>query len=217
MTDYTGQKFGRLTAVEFAEMKLCWGGKHRSVWWFQCECGNKTKKDISKVKIGHTRSCGCLEQENLRALSRSRIKHGLAIGGSPHPIYQVWCGMKERCENPKSKCHHHYGGRGIKIEWACFEDFYRDMFPTYQAGLTIERKNNNGNYSKENCRWATRAEQSLNTRRNVIIEFGGESLPVVVWAQRIGLKASVIAYRIREGWSAARALTQPVNGSKPSV
>ncbi len=140
--------------------------------------------------------------------------HGDARKGELHPLYIVWCGMKQRCENPNYKHYEDWGGRGIRILWTRYQDFKRDMLPTYKAGLQIERRNNNSHYCKENCCWATAKEQALNTRRSRILELDGIQMPMSLWAERIGVTRYVLAARIdRLGWSIREALTRPLRGS----
>lgn len=81
-----------------------------------------------------------------------------------HPVYMAWTNMKTRCDNPNSTQYKYYGGRGIAycIEWRLFTNFYADMFASWQEGLELDRKNSNGNYGPDNCRWVTHQEQCLN-------------------------------------------------------
>lgn len=105
--------------------------------------------------------------------------------------------MKSRCDNPKVPEYKNYGGRGISYDksWSYFENFYRDMVGGYQENLTLDRIDNDGNYEPSNCRWATRTEQSNNTRRNRYITFKGRTLTINQWAREIGVKRSAVAQR----------------------
>ena len=87
---------------------------------------------------------------------------------SDHPLYSIWRGMKSRCNNPKDYSYKCYGGRGIKVckRWETFEDFRDDLFSTYMKPLVLDRIDNTGDYTPENCRWVTRKTDSRNNRRN---------------------------------------------------
>ena len=101
-----------------------------------------------------------------------KVKHGMRR----HPMYQSWCAMKSRCNNPNDKGYKHYGGRGIKIceRWLIFENFMADMLPTWKPGLSLDRyPNNDGNYEPGNCRWATDSEQERNKRVRGAIPYKG--------------------------------------------
>ncbi len=98
--------------------------------------------------------------------------------------YSKFRGLFDRCNNPKSKDYKNYGGRGIKCEWKNFEDFWKDMESGYAEDLTIDRINNDGNYSKENCRWITNKEQQSNKRNNVFLTYNGETRHLAFWQQK---------------------------------
>lgn len=202
-----GDKYGRLVAVRIVGINK-WRNR---IWLFKCDCGKEIELPYSKVKCGHTKSCGCLRVETTKRL---KTKHGLR----QTRFYKIWAGVKKRCENPKYKDYPNYGGRGIRlsIEWLTFENFYNDMFFTYsehvkkygEKNTTIERKNVNGNYDKDNCDWATKLEQARNTRANRLLTFEGETLCVTQWAERFSMTRQKIEKRLKRGWSVEEALTQ---------
>jgi hypothetical protein len=131
-------------------------------------------------------------------------------GKSNSRTYEIWCGMIKRCTNRRHKNYDRYGGRGIVVcaLWRRFEAFLADMGEA-PAGLTIERINNDGNYEPGNCRWATRAEQGSNRRGLQLIAFRGESLPLLLWADRFSLPRSCVRARFDRGWDTERMLTTP--------
>lgn len=180
---------------------------HEQMWEFQCECGTTSIKPLWIVKNGKSRSCGCLQKE---AASRARRTHGFTSNGKTHPIYGVWADMVQRCTNPHRQFWRIYGGRGIKVcdRWRLFENFKDDMFPTYQHGLTLERKDNNGDYCPENCTWTTKQAQCLNQRRARIVVFNGVRLNLSVWASKIGIGQGTLAYRIKH-WGVEKSVTTP--------
>lgn len=146
----TGQKFGLLTVIGFAGSIA-----HKSHWLCRCDCGNnKTVKGIY-LTDGATKSCGC------NRFAGHRRTHGK----SHTRAFNIWLGMKQRCENPKNPAYRLYGGRGIAIcaRWQKFENFFADMGPA-PNGLSIDRKDNDKGYDRSNCRWATPLQQSRNRR-----------------------------------------------------
>lgn len=128
-----------------------------------------------------------------------KTKHG----GTHTRLYNVWCGMKERCKNPKSKRFARYGGRGIKVcdEWE--NDFaeFREwaLNNGYADKLTIDRIDNNKGYSPDNCRWATQKEQNRNYSRNHMITYQGETKCLVDWADEFGINRGTVLFRIKQG------------------
>lgn len=123
--------------------------------------------------------------------------------------------MKQRCDNPKTLHYDKYGGRGITYDekWKEFRGFLEDMGES-PRGLSLDRKDNNGNYTKSNCRWATSKEQMNNTRANVIVELDGISKNVTEWSEVSNVYPDVITWRIRKGWDIKRAIFQPIGVRK---
>lgn len=132
-------------------------------------------------------------------------------------LYGTWGHMKSRCYNPNSPDFPLYGGRGISVskEWQSYEQFYIDMFPVYQKGLTLDRVDNNKGYSKENCRWATPKEQANNTRKNRIIEYRGITKTMIQWAEYLGIKYKTLSQRINAyNWPIEKCFNQPIQLKK---
>jgi hypothetical protein len=153
---------------------------------------------------------------NYRA-PRTAFKPGHVPANKSHgmcrtPEYARWFSMKARCYNPKDSNFARYGGRGITVcdRWRNdFQAFFADMGPPPTPAHQIERIDNDGPYSPENCRWATRTEQASNRHTNQTITFRGETLTVQEWARRTGIKAPALYWRLHDGWDAERILTTP--------
>lgn len=149
-----GKKFGRLEVLSVGFVL----NKRRMIQTL-CACGNTSIVSKKAVVSGHTKSCGCYKEDTLGQASKTH-------GKSQEYIYSVWNNMKQRCNNPNNTSYDNYGGRGIRIcdEWSKFENFLQDMGEPL-AGLTLERIDVNGNYCKDNCKWANYYDQAYNTRQ----------------------------------------------------
>lgn len=189
--DLTGMVFGDLTAKS-----LVGRDKHGiAVWLCECSCGRTHEATGSLLLRGHVRSCG---------------RHGHGMRGTP--IYGVWNSMKNRCSNPNVASFKSYGARGIKVceRWQKFENFYADMGDRPSSNHSIERRDNDGDYSPENCYWADKATQSSNKRNNRFIEANGETLHLAEWARRLGCNPAAILARLATGMSEVEAVTKPI-------
>lgn len=136
------------------------------------------------------------------------------------PEYVVWVNMRSRCSDPENKAFAGYGGRGITVceRWQeSFEAFFADMGLRPSRNHQLDRIDNDGPYSPENCRWVSRIENCNNRRDNVLVEWRGEALTVPEWARRTGLTKYAIWQRLKLlGWDVERALTTPVRQRKRS-
>ena len=140
-------------------------------------------------------------------------RHGFA-GGKRSSEYQAWADMKARCDNPNHNKFADYGARGITVcaRWYSFKAFIADMGMRPAKGFSIERLNNEGNYSKENCAWVTRHAQHRNTRQTIKIEIDGVSKCLKDWCVEYGMIYSTVKQRIyRHKWDYIRALTTPID------
>jgi len=146
-----------------------------------------------------------------RELTAAKAKHReTGKSGKDGSLYSIWVGLICRCHG-KHSSFPKYGGRGIVVcdRWRFdFLAFKSDMGPR-PHGTSLDRRDNNGPYSLENCRWATRAEQGRNRSNNVWLELNGEKLCITDWAKKIGMNAMSIKKRLALGWSVTDALTKP--------
>jgi hypothetical protein len=193
---HVGELYGRLTLREPTKIRRDNG------WVCDCACGSECRVSTSNLAHGHIRSCGCLLRET--TIKRSTT-HGCAGRGGVSPEYVSWAMAKTRCFNPHFPAYRLYGGRGITMceRWASsFQNFLSDMGPC-PSGLTLERKDNDGNYEPVNCRWATRYEQSQNRQNSRLVEYRGVKQTISQWARSLGIKhrASLHKDVIRKGRS----------------
>lgn len=126
-----------------------------------------------------------------------RATHGMESTA----VYNTWRDMKQRCQNPNAQKYRSYGGRGISIcePWQEFESFYADMGDK-PDGMSLDRIDNDGDYTPENCKWSTPQEQSNNTRANSLITYQGKTQSIANWARETGLTYHVLKHRHKRGW-----------------
>lgn len=174
INDLTGQRFGRLTVIEYAGKRVSQSGKASTMWKCKCDCGNIKDVRQGSLRRGTTQSCGCLHKEKVANMHRT---HGLSTENKR--LYKVWKEMRYRCSDPNNASYDRYGGRGISVcdEWQNnFEAFYKwsiangykeDIAESGKNRLSIDRIDNGGNYEPTNCRWADDYVQAANKRTSL--------------------------------------------------
>lgn len=189
--DISGERYGKLVAIKRSPTKS-------THWVCRCDCGNESVTYLGHLRDGHTKSCGCGQSDGA-------TKHGLHKSKE----YLAWQNIIQRTTNPNHPQYHYWGGRGITVssDWKTFNNFYRDMGNRPSDKHSIDRINNNSGYEKSNCRWATKREQSLNTRRTHHITHNGETRSMIEWAEHLGIKYVTLCNRVRRGWSLDKCLS----------
>ena len=192
--DLTGQTFGNVLALAPIGRT-----PNRAIIWL-CICDTCTTEFTAIAQdliSGKYISCGCY-----------RVTHGETRSTE----HIAWSGMRLRCNNPNDPGYPRYGGRGISVckRWDSFELFLEDMGRKPAHKDSIDRINNDGDYTPENCRWATHKQQCRNRRSNVFVTYKGESLCVSEWAERFGMNPATLGSRIATGWDIHDAFYTPV-------
>ena len=200
--DLRARKFGRLSVIGRFDVQ-----NKITRWECLCECGNVRVVRSNALQGGRSKSCGCLNRE---ISQQSNRKHGQTKSNhtAATPEYTTWCGIVQRCTNPKNAHYDRYGGRGITIcdKWRDdFTAFYEDMGKR-PVGTSIDRIDNNKGYEPGNCRWTDKKTQQNNLSNNIVITHGGITMTLPMWAEKSGLSQSCLAARIRRGWPVERAL-----------
>ena len=201
--DLAGQTFGPLTVLRRS------GETATSEWVCRCLCGNELILVSTLVQRRSKPYCRC-NTHYRRTLDANRKIRSFE--------YRVWSNMRTRCRNPKATSFRDYGGRGISVvpRWDSFETFLADMGEAPSRQHSIDRIDVNGHYEPTNCRWATRAEQSSNTRNTRLLSHGGKTLHLAQWAREVGLSEDALERRLNLlHWSVEKALTTPARGWGP--
>ena len=216
-----GDKFGRLTVIGFAGHSRSKSGKSKLLVKCKCSCGNVVITPSSNLTTGDTKSCGCYHLDKAKEICTGNTfgyKHGGTIYN--HRLYAVYTTMHQRCENPNCDYYDRYGGRGIYVckewsgengfsnfrEWAMNNGYNPDAT---KGECTINRIDNDGPYSPDNCEWVNRTAQMNNTSANRYLTYNGETYTVTEWANKLGINFSTIENRLCNGWSVEKTLSTP--------
>jgi hypothetical protein len=196
-----GERFGRLVIARDVERRT---GNHRLVE-AKCDCGKVAIVSINNLRSGHTSSCGCAKSD----IGEKLATHGHTRKGAFNRTYSIYRDMRTRCENPKYREFHLYGGRGITVceRWQQGYEFFLADMGERPPGMSLERERVNEGYSPDNCKWATDEEQANNKRNNVVIEHNGKRMTIAQWARELNVKASMLYHRASQGWPPERILS----------
>jgi len=205
ISEHIGKKYGRLLIVSILDTR----GKHGHILVScKCDCGNSHTAILTHLTKGGTTSCGCFNKDNQR---KRLTKHGFA--GTQ--LLQCWSDMKQRCLNPDRDNYKDYGGRGITIyqEWISDSTSFIKwaLENGYQPGLQLDRKDNNGSYNPDNCRFVTNKINSRNTRKINLYTYNEASKTLGEWAEVFNVTKELIRGRLRRGWSFQDAIKPLIN------
>jgi hypothetical protein len=175
--------------------------RYRNIKWLcRCDCGKLTIKTTTSLN-GGVISCGC-------AINEARKRRAIHNKTNTR-TYRIWAGMIQRCTNPRHHKYPRYGARGITVcnSWMNFSSFLKDMGECPDE-KQIDRINNNGNYSKENCRWVDIKTQARNRSNNRIIEMNGVKKTMAEWCEELKISPVAVRMRIHRGWNPIESLTR---------
>lgn len=216
--DLKGMVFGDWEVLDFSHKDGA-----QTMWLCRCSCGNEKPVVSSSLKNGKSTSCGHWKSNFLKDRAKHN-QHGTKL-------YRVWGQMIQRCTNPNHDSYHNYGGRGITVcdDWKDFEIFALEMGEDWKEGLTLDRKDNDKGYSKENCEWVTRSEQLKNRRprsewknsgkrpAQLIVQTPKGEMPLRRAAEVYGVHWATITHRLARGWDPIEAVTTPAVRGRPRV
>jgi hypothetical protein len=211
LRDLTGAKFGRWIVRGRAPKPP---GNGHPIWFCDCECGTRGRVvDGNELRSCRSLSCGCIP------LERRRTQGGLTK--TQRLLYSRWNMAIRRCHDPECPGYEHYGGRGIVVcpGWRnSFVKFFQWAVANgWDPALELDRVDNDGPYSPENCRFTTRRVNSLNRRKTVRLSMGGVTIPLVVAAEAVGLNTATVYNRRKRGWPEGTWLSPAQEGWKEAV
>ena len=196
--------FGEITYKE---------GKGRARISLECSCGTIAEVLVNRVLTYNTRSCGCLRHK-----TQIKKSHGGKPRSGATRLYRIWSAMRERCRRHDNVSYPNYGGRGIDVcpEWKESFTAFRDwaMSNGYSSELSLDRIENDLDYSPSNCKWSTKSEQARNTRSNRFVTIGCVTLCVVDWCKELSISPSTVYRRVKKGWSWEDAILKPSQRAK---
>lgn len=206
-----GNRYGNLVITDFEGYLLLNETYYRYLIAYacKCDCGNEVVMDFKNLRKGVDTACG---KEGC-SFSIILPSSNWGSGNSKHELYPVFSAMLARCNNPKTRNYYNYGGRGITVcerwnDFSKFPVFVEDM-GARPEGYSLDRIDNDGPYSPENCRWASRGEQARNTRSNNYVTIMGITKPLVAWGEVFGIPDSLLRNRLRNRWPMPFALFFP--------
>lgn len=198
IVDMVGCRFSKLVVVKMCDKRNSF---NEILWECLCDCGNTKLSTTGSLNNGGNKSCGCLSGNPTHGDSSKRIRH-------------IWSGMMARCYSKTATSYFRYGAKGISVcdEWHDYDLFKRWAFDNgYTELLTLDRfPNQQGNYSPNNCRWATSKQQGNNKSSNRFVDFNGETKTISEWADIYGINQLRIRKRLELGWSAEDAITKQI-------
>jgi hypothetical protein len=196
--DYTGQRFGDWLVLYRDDTD-----KRKKKWICKCSCGTINSVNIDNLKRGASTRCQ-------RCKGKLSSKRMITHGESKTRLYYVWLAMRNRCYRPGVNGYENYGGRGIEVcnEWKQSYEAFRDwsLSHGYKQGLQIDRIDNDGNYSPQNCRWVTHYKNMQNTRKNKKVYFHGKWQTRSEIADTYHISKRLFKDRLAHGWSVEEAL-----------
>ena len=209
----TGKTYGSWTVMAYVGRS---GKANRTHWMCQCICGSRQKVCSANLVSGQSRSCGCRAK---LSVSQAKTIHGCARNELTTVEYNCYSSIKRRITNPKHPQYKNYGGRGIKMcsRWLeDFRNFLADMGARPSSLCSLDRIDNDGDYSPENCRWTTSKDQARNRSNNVKVTINGDTKCVAEWCDHFGIRVTPTVYdRLKRGWSPEESFTIPIGHKRP--
>lgn len=213
-TPVAGQRFGRWVIIREVE-------RQRGIRMVRCacDCGTESNVSLKNMMSGKSQSCGCLRR---RVMSETKVIHGQSgyRGKDRGPLYMTWTDMRRRCYTPTARSFAYYGARGVKVcdRWmhgdgvkSGYECFANDMGSKPTPQHSLDRIDVNGDYSAQNCRWATADVQANNKRSNRLVQFRGQRMNIGEAIRLSGIPEWTVYERLARGWTPDDALNRPVS------
>jgi hypothetical protein len=196
MSKLIGRKFGALEVLDAHTVRTT-GGNPKQILKVRCDCGRvfeRAHKQIARSK--HPTCRDCYKHPEPKAF------------GNQHPLYDTWAEMHRRCRDPRRPKYPGYGGRGITVDsrWDDFKNFLADMGDKPSTRHSLDRIDNDGPYSPENCRWATHEEQRCNRADVVDVELGGYTKSLGTWTRLLSVSDRYVRRAVKRGRTPREAL-----------